>query len=135
MNYSFIASLPEGHTSIDSFLRRKGFSCNEIGVSDVVQWRRYYIEFQRWDSNVCLRLVLRFEEVISDSPTATYDENHQLTFNDAFITVYDRQMLEDGQFMGEPWYDEETESVRKIDSFPISPSTFADIEGLIDILR
>ena len=73
--------------------------------------------------------------MIYDSPTASYDENHNLSFNDAFVQVYDRQMEQDGVCMGELQYDEETESLRLIDAYPLSPSEYDDIRVLIMVLE
>lgn len=133
MNYTFIDSLPSSNTEIDSFLRDKGYTCDEEETSDCVRWVYYYKKFKQDSSNVIIRVVLRFELYISDSPTASYDENHYLSFNDAYLELYDRQMREDGIFFGEKCYDEETESVRRIDSFAINPQTFEDIDRLIAI--
>jgi hypothetical protein len=134
MNISFIDSLPSNCTEIDSFLRDRDFEREEEDTCDTVRWVCYYREFKRDSTNALIRVVLRFELSISDSPTATYDENHDLSFNDAFLEIWDRQMEEDKIFMGEQSYDEETESLRKLGSFPLSPSTYSDIEHILRIL-
>lgn len=135
MNLSFIDSLPSECTEIDSFLRDRDFECEEEDTCDSVRWRIYYREFKRDSSNAMIRVVLRFELSISDSPTASYNENHDLQFNDAFLEVWDRRMQEDGVFMGEQIYDEETETLRKVGTYPINPATYADIEHLVKLLH
>lgn len=130
MNLSFIDSLPTECTEIDSFLRDRDFECEEEETCDSVRWTYYYREFKRHSSNVLIRAVLRFELSISDSPTATYNENHDLHFNDAYLELWDRQMQSNGASMGEPLYDEESEVLRKVGSCPVDPSRFEDIEVL-----
>lgn len=135
MNISFADSLPSACTKIDTFLQGKGFNCEEEESTDSVRWRYYYTEIKKAGTNVMIRVTMRFELCISDDPTATYDENHDLSFNDAYLSIYDRQMAEDGFFQGDKMYDEETEQMREIDNFPISPRSFGDIEMLLAILK
>ena len=135
MNLSFIDSLPTECTEIDTFLRDRNFECEEEDTCDSVRWSLYYREFKRDSSNAMIRIVLRFELSISDSPTASYNENHDLHFNDAFLEVWDRQMQEDGVFMGEQVYDEESEELRRIGEYPLNPSTFSDIEQLSELFE
>jgi hypothetical protein len=135
MNISFADSLPSECTKIDAFLRGKGFACMEEDSADTVRWHYYYTDIKKGNSNILIRITLRFELCISDDPEATYDENHDLSFNDAYLSIYDRQMAEDGYLLGEQMFDEDTENIKKIDNFPISPKTFGDIEKLLLILR
>ena len=128
MNYSFIESLPRQYTEIDSFLRDQDFECKEQNTCDSVRWELYYREFKKDSSNTMIRIVLRFELSISDSPIGTYSENHDLCFTDAFLEIWDRQMQSDGVFMGEKVYDEESEDLRLIGEYPLAPSTFSDIQ-------
>jgi hypothetical protein len=134
MNMSFIDSLPAECTEIDTFLRDCHFECEEEETCDSVRWVYYYREFKRDSSNALIRVVLRFELSISDSPTTTYNENHDLHFNDAYLELWDRQMQSDGAFMGDPLYDEESEDLRMVGSCPLDPSDFADIEVLSRLL-
>ncbi len=127
MNLSFIDSLPTKYTEIDSFLRDRDFECDEEESCDSVRWVHYYRDFKKDSSNVMIRVVLRFELAIFDSPTATYDDNHDLHFNDAFIEVWDRQMESDGFIMGEEVYDEETEALLQIGSYPLRPPNYSDL--------
>jgi len=134
MNITFIDSIPSGCTKIDSFLRNKGFSREEEETTDCLRWWYYYKQFS---SNAIIRIVLRFELCLSDGLNASYDENHDLLFNDAYMEVFDRQMQEDeegGMFYGDKMYNEEIESVRRIDSIAINPRTFEDVDSLISIL-
>ena len=86
-------SLPEGCIKIDSFLRNKGFTCEEEETTDSLRWRYYYKEFKQCSSNVIIRVVLRFELFLSDGcPPYNYDDNHDLFFNDVYLEVFDRQM-------------------------------------------
>lgn len=135
MNLSFSDSLPTEYTEIDSFLRDRHFECEEEDSCDSVRWVHYYREFKKDSSNALIRLVLRFELSISDSPTATYNENHDLHFNDSYLELWDRQMESDGVCMGEQAYDEESEALRKVGGYPLSPSCFSDIEALSTLLN
>jgi hypothetical protein len=134
MNLSFIDSLPTEYTEIDSFLRDRDFECEEEDTCDSVRWVLYHREFKKESSNALIRVVLRFELSISDSPTATYNENHDLHFNDAFLDIWDRQMQSDGFSMGEENYDEESEALRKVGSYPLNPLTYSDIEIFLRLL-
>lgn len=134
MKISFIDSLPSNCTELDSFLRDRTFECEEENTTDCVRWLCYYREFKKDSTNALIRVVLRFELSISDSPTATYDENHDLSYNDAFFEIWDRQMVREGFNMGEPFYDEETESLRRIGAYPLDPTTFSDIEDILRLL-
>ena len=135
MNISFTDSLPSEYSKIDAFLRNKGFACEEEDSTDTARWHYYYTDIKKGNTNILIRVTLRFEMCISDDPMATYDENHDLSFNDAYLSIYDRQMVEDGFLLGEQMFDEETENIRKIDNFAISPKTFKDIEKLLAILK
>lgn len=128
--------LPETCTEIDSFLRREGFNCREVETEDMYsRWCYYSREFRRADSNVMLRLVLRFDLQISDSPTGSYDDNHELSYEDCYIEIYDRQMhKEEGLFDGEYFYDEDTELLRKIDSYQICTASYAEVKQLMRTL-
>jgi len=134
MNLSFIDSLPTEYTEIDSFLRDRDFTCDEEDTCDSVRWVLYYREFKRDSSNVLIRVVLRFELSISDSPTATYNENHDLHFNDAFLELWDRQMQSDGFFMGVQTFDEDSESLHMIGSYSLRPANYSDVEILFKLL-
>jgi hypothetical protein len=133
MNLSFIDSLPTEYTEIDSFLRDRDFACDEEDTCDSVRWVLYYREFKRDSSNILIRVVLRFELSISDSPTATHNENHDLHFNDAFLELWDRQMQSDGFFMGVQTFDEESESLRIIGSYSLRPANYSDVEILFKL--
>ena len=125
--------LPEACTEIDSFLRREGFKCREVETEDMYsRWCYYFREFRRADSNVMLRLVLRFDLQISDSPVGSYDDNHDLFYEDCYIEIYDRQMLkEEGLFDGEHFYDEDSELLRKIDRYPICTASYSELKQLM----
>ena len=135
MSISFADSLPSECTKIDAFLRGKGFACEEEESTDTVRWQYYYTDIKKYNTNVLIRVTLRFELCISDDAMATYDDNHDLSFNDAYLCIYDRQMVEDGIVMGEQMYDEETERLRKIANFSINPQNFKDLEKLLAILK
>lgn len=134
MSASFRDSLPSTCTDIDTFLRDEGFSCVENVTRDSNAWVYYFKELRKSCTNVMIRVVLRFELCVSDAPIGTYDENHDLFFNDAYLAIFDRQMRKDGFVMGRPFYDEETESLQRIADFPITPDEFADISKLCQLL-
>ncbi len=75
------------------------------------------------------------ELAIYDDPGASYDDNHNLSFNDAYLEVFDRQMDSLDSFDGEPMYDEDTERLCRIDKFPINPRSMVDIDNLIGLLQ
>lgn len=70
-----------------------------------------------------VRLILRFQLSISDSPFASYDDNHQLLFERAEIEIFDRGIPRVCYNMGLPEFDEEKEDLRSIGSYPIFRST------------
>lgn len=132
-----LKGLPEECTEIDTFLRKEGFKCKEP-ESDGVQYsrRRYYTkDFRKEDSNLMLRVVIRFELLIHDDPGGSYNDNHELYYENCHLAAYDRQMAtEDGLFAGERFYDEETESLRRIDKYAISISSYEEVLKLVRIL-
>jgi len=132
-----LKGLPEDATKLDGFLRKEGFKCHEQD-SDGVQfsrWRYYLREFRWFDSNVMFRLVIRFDLQIHDDPGGSYDDNHELFYENAYVVVFDRRMEDDPSlFDGDKYYDEETESLRKIDKYRIRVSDYAAIKNLIETL-
>jgi hypothetical protein len=134
MNLSFIDSLPDTHEEVDALLKAEDFLYSEQNTCDSTRWCYYSREFRKDCSNVMIRLVLRFEIAIYDTPTASYADNREISFNDAYLVTFDRQMQEGSLITGEWTYDEETESLRKIDSFPIYPQSIDDIRNLCRLL-
>ena len=114
-------------TEIDSFLATVALRPRRRTPAILFNGKLTLRRFKNNSSNVLIRVVLRFELSISDSPTASYDENHYLYFNDAYLELWDRQMHSDGFFMGDPLFDKDSEHLRKIGNYGLSPSTFADI--------
>ena len=130
-----LAGLPEECTEVDQFLRSEGFKCHEQETADSARWRRYTKEFRKHDSNVMLRLVIRFELTIHDDPRGSYDDNHELCYEDCYLLIFDRQMLvEDGLFAGDRFYDEETESLRKLDRYPIRAQSYDKLMMLAEMI-
>ena len=81
------------------------------------------------------RLVIRFDLQIHDDPGGSYDDNHELFYENAYVVVFDRRMEDDPSlFDGDKYYDEETESLRKIDKYRIRVSDYAAIKNLMETL-
>jgi hypothetical protein len=123
-----LPGLPEGCVEIDTFLRKEGFECEEEHTTDCCRGTWYFKEFRKSDSNAMLRLVIRFELVISDSPFGSYNDNHELYFNDICLEIYDRQMEEGGSYYGRPEYDNETEHLRRIDMYTLRIRSYAELK-------
>ena len=129
--------LPEDGSKIDGFLRKEGFKCREQEPDGVEYslWRTYRKDFKRIDSNVMFRLVIRYMVQIHDDPGGSYDDNHQFFYEDTYLTVFDRQMIDEGGlFAGDKYYDEETESLRKVDRYEIRVSSYPEIQNLVGVL-
>jgi len=123
--------LPEEGSVIDTFLRKEGFKCRQQEPSGVeyFRWREYSKDFKRVDSNVMFRVVIRYIVQIHDDPGGSYDDNHQLFYEDTYLAVYDRQMIEeDGLFSGDKYYDEDTEQLRRIDSYTLRIRSYAELK-------
>ena len=131
---NFADSIPFACCALDEFFRDQGFDCREQSTSDSVRWRDYFLTFKKPESNVLIRLILRFELNIGDSPDASYDDNHQISFDHARIDVFDRCMPRVGSYMGFPEYDEDKESKRKIDSYPILIRSLEDLNVMRSVL-
>jgi hypothetical protein len=131
-----LKGLPEEGTEIDSFLRKEGFKCREQEPDGVQysKWRYYIKDLRQFDSNVMLRLVIRFDIQIHDDPGGSYDDNHEFFYENTYITVFDRRMVEDPSlFDGDMYYDEETESLRKVDKYRIHIQEYGDIQKWMDL--
>ena len=127
--------LPSSRTDLDTFLRNKGFDCKEEFSAETSRWVWYFIKIEKPHSNILFHVVIRFELLISDSPSATYDDNHDMQFEDTYLLIYDRQMEQEGHTYDEPIYDEDTESIHRIGRFTIHPQSFADLGTLIAMLK
>lgn len=126
--------LPEEGSAIDTFLRKEGFKCRDQEPDGVEYslWRYYSKDFKRVDSNVMFRLVIRYMVQIHDDPGGSYDDNHQFFYEDTYLAVFDRQMIDEGGlFAGDKYYDEETESLRKVDKFPLHLGRYGDLQQLL----
>ena len=132
-----LKGLPEEATELDSFLRKEGFKCREQEPDGVQysRWRYYSREFRRFDSNVMFRVVIRFDLQVHDDPGGSYDDNHQFFYEDTSIVVFDRCMEDDPSlFDGDKYYDEATESLKKVDKYRIHVADYAKIKNLIETL-
>ncbi|HOG02524.1 MAG TPA: hypothetical protein PLL14_01010 [Accumulibacter sp.] len=130
----FEDSLPKACTELDSALLGLGFKYLEQDTEDSER-RAYYIrKFSTDSSNVLLKVVLMFDLSISDDPYASYNENHEMVFNRAYIKVYNRQMevLRKTRFGVE--YDEDTAKSMLVDVYPIAPKSLDHLKGLLEIL-
>ena len=93
----------------------------------------YTVSLSKNRSNIQIRIVLKFELSIYDDVGGSFNDNHNILFDDAYLEVFNRRMkksdhtAQDGYFI----YDEETEDCQLIDKFPLSPNNLGDIENLI----
>ena len=81
------------------------------------------------------QLVLRCDLNIHDAPSGRYDDNHELSFEEAYLEVFDRQMFPmEGLPFPDVIYDEDTEALRRIDRYPIRVKSFEDIQMLSQMI-
>ena len=135
MSHSFMDSLPEGTEAVDTFLREKGYDCVEENTADSNRWRYYIKRFEKYNTNMRIDLVLRFELSISDDPYASWSDNCSLFFSDTFIEIYDRQMERDGTFMGEPSFDEDTELPRRLGRYEVRLTSIEAVEAFAEAFK
>lgn len=135
MHYRFIDSLPSSASEIDSLLLSLGFRREEENTTDCVREVDYIKTFANDSSNAKFRFVLRFELYLSDCPTASYDENCEMTYDSAFLEVYDRRMERDRFACRAKDYDPDTENPQFIDTYPLSFSDWQEIEPFFAVLK
>jgi hypothetical protein len=130
--------LPESCVAIDTLFRKRGYGHREIEQEDVYsKWVIYYKDFRRSDKNMMFRIELKFDLSIHDDPGGSYDDNHELYFEEAHLAVYDRRMEEDPemlQFDDGPYYLEETENLKRFGAHSIRMSSLADLDTLERLL-
>jgi hypothetical protein len=134
MNIEFTDSLPKACTEIDSVLLGMGFKCVEPQSEDSERMVYYTRKFKAESSNVLFKVVLAFDLSISDYPFASYDENHEMIFNRAYIEVYNRRMEVLRKTHQGNEYDESTAKNALVDVYPIAPKSLEHLKGLLEIL-
>lgn len=117
MNLAFIDTLPTRCTRIDELLRGHGFSCHTENTTDSFRWRRYLRPLATGEDGTTLRLVLAFELTISDDPGGSYDDNHDLQFEEAYVEILSAPPL------------------RRLARFTLHPRTLPDLTHLFSLFR
>jgi hypothetical protein len=120
MSIIFSDSLPTRSSDIDSLLRENDFEYEEEDSCDSCRWCEYSREIQSSRSNIRFIIILRFELVISDSASGSYDDNFNLFFDEARMEI-------------ENWSNESI-IPSHFGSYPLNPKNYGEIEGLIDAL-
>ncbi len=119
-------------TSSPDFLERIGFDEREGSVSSYEHWIRYEKSIQSLESNLRFIVQVDFDLTISDEPHGSYSDNHHYSFNGVFLKVDDRQM--DRDYYDNTTFDEETESPRTIDRWPLRIHTVSRLRSFCDML-
>ena len=128
--------LPESCIQSDTLLRRKGFQCREVETGDGFRRRRFYHkDYREDDSNVMVRVELKFELSIQDAPGGSYDDNHHLYHEGTSLIVFDRQIPEKRTLFGDTFYDEEAEDLREIGRRSLWVHSLEDLDRWIGCLR
>lgn len=126
--------LPEGCVAIDERFRAMGYKSRELLTDDpYTMYVIYFKDFRRMDKNMMLRIELKFDMAIHDDPGGSYEDNHELHFEEARLAVYDRRMEEDPEmfdFPKGPYYLEETENLKRYGLWHIHVRKLGDVEAL-----
>ncbi len=135
---SLMDDLPEGCVETDTLLLEKGYRARRIPSDDpYLKYVIYFKDFRRANQNMMFRIELKFDLVIEDSPFGTYNDNHQLYFEEARLAVYDRRMDEDPDMLSlpeGPFYLEETERPIRIGAQDLRIFSLEDLTTLEEIL-
>ena len=113
-----------------AFLEKIGFVRQDCESSDTVRMVWYERTIDSSESQVRFIVQVEFELTIGDDPSCPSIDNYSYSFNRVYLKVIDRKMRRlDNQF-----YDDETESPRKIGRVEVNIRTLNHLRMLCKML-